>query len=85
MGLFGKKKSNVVWRKRNGEIYCPGDDCQSTCDDSCPIWLNTMGIKLQQMGLYEKAIEQYLAGTKLAPDMSDLWNNVVLTDHKGTL
>lgn len=76
--LFGKKKNDVVWRDKDGKIACPGDSCPLDCDGSCPIWQNTMGTTMAQMGQYEKAIDEFRAGIKIAPDFADLWNNMAM-------
>lgn len=76
MKLFGKRNSGVVWRDANGKIDCPGDACQKDCDNSCPIWVNTMCLKMMQMGQYQSAISNYKKAIEIAPDFSDLWSNM---------
>jgi len=50
MGLFGKTTNyeKVVWRNSKGEIRCRGKLCFQECDETCPIFLNTIGLQNRQ-------------------------------------
>jgi len=78
MGFFDKfkKTSSVVWRDANGMIICPGDDCPQKCDDSCPIWCQTMAIRMMKMGHEDKAINEFKKALVIAPDFKDAWVNL---------
>lgn len=78
MGLFDmfKKNTSVVWRDNNGKISCPGDNCPQKCDDSCPIWCQTMAITMMKMGENQKAIEEFKKALTIAPDFKDAWVNM---------
>ena len=77
MGVFDKfKKKSVVWRDKNGKIVCPGDHCPQNCDESCPIWCQTMAFTFMQMGQQEIAIQELKKGLLLAPDFKDAWVNL---------
>ena len=69
-------KSSVVWRNTQGKIVCSGDDCPQECDDTCPIWLNTKGLKLSQINQFEKAVESFKKALEIAPDFIDAQNNM---------
>lgn len=71
-----KKASSVVWRDKSGKVACPGDACPVDCDKSCPIWLNTMGFKMLQIGQMEGAIRAFNDALALAPDFVDVQNNI---------
>lgn len=71
-----KNGQSVVWRDKNGDIKCPGDDCPQECDDTCPIWCQTMAITFLQMGMKEEAIKELKKGLILAPDFKDSWVNL---------
>ena len=51
-----------------GSITCRGK--------SCPIWLNTMGLKMLQIGQPEGAIRAFNDALALAPDFIDVQNNI---------
>ena len=76
MGFFKKKEPNVVWRDKKGNLVCPGDACPAECDDSCPIWNNTMGSQLMSLGHAEKARDEFLKAIEIAPDFADAYNNL---------
>lgn len=76
MGFFKKKEPNVVWRDKKGNLVCPGDACPAECDDSCPIWNNTMGLQLMSLGHAEKARDEFLKAIEIAPDFADAYNNL---------
>ena len=71
-----KSKKSVPWRDKNGNIMCPGDACPKECDKSCPIWLNTMGLKMLQLGEYDSAIRSFGDALSLASDFVDVQNNI---------
>lgn len=75
MRLF--HRDTPVWRDRSGTIRCPGDNCpQRECDDSCPIWLHTVGQRLLVIGQGEKALPLYQQAVGIAPDFHEAWNNM---------
>ncbi len=78
MGLFDmfRKNTSVVWRDNDGKIYCPGDACPQKCDDSCPIWCQTMALTMMKMGEGSKAIEEFRKALTIAPDFKDAWVNM---------
>lgn len=78
MGLFDifKSSTSVVWRDKTGKINCPGDDCPQKCDESCPIWCQTMALTMMKMGEDQKAIEEFRKALTLAPDFKDAWVNM---------
>jgi tetratricopeptide (TPR) repeat protein len=80
MGLFDiiKKNNsdNLVWRNVNGEIVCPGDACPKECDDTCPIFLNTVALSLMRIGENEKSLEVCKEILKMAPDFDEVYNNM---------
>ena len=89
MGIFDifNKKPSVVWRNKSGEIACKGDDCTQKCDNSCPIWCQTMALTLMRMGQAEKAIENLKHAVSIAPDFKSAWVNLAavygsLNNHK---
>lgn len=77
MGLFGKNKKNkVVWRNREGQIVCTGDNCPQKCDEKCPIWENTMGLTMLKINEFGKAVEAFQHALEIAPDFVDAQNNM---------
>ena len=78
MGLFDifRNNTSVVWRDKNGNISCPGDDCPKKCDETCPIWCQTMALTMMKMGENQKAIEEFKKALTLAPDFKDAWVNM---------
>lgn len=65
------------WRNENDIISCPGDDCSiSECDDTCPIWNNTIAQALFKINNYEKAIVELKRAVVTAPDFKDAWVNL---------
>lgn len=71
-----EKNSKVVWRDNQGRIVCNGDACPQKCDDTCPIWCQTMAISLMRIGQEEKAIEEFKKALSIAPDFKDAWVNL---------
>lgn len=71
-----KNKASVVWRNQDGIIACPGDDCPQKCDDTCPIWCQTMALTMMNMGQFVKAVTEYEKAVKLAPDFKEAWVNL---------
>ena len=62
MGLFNRRKKDsnkIVWRDANNNIVCPGDSCPKDCDDTCPIYINTIAASMMMMGQNDKAIPLY--------------------------
>ncbi|MGM9841568.1 MAG: tetratricopeptide repeat protein [Candidatus Limisoma sp.] len=78
MGIFDifKKSPSVVWRDRNGEINCPGDACPKECDDSCPIWCQTMGIMMMKVGHNEEAVDDFKKALVIEPNFKEAWVNL---------
>lgn len=77
MGLFDfKKRQKVVWRDRNGKIMCPGDKCPKSCDESCPIWCQTLAINAFQTGQDATALNLLKKALAIAPDFKDAWVNL---------
>lgn len=70
------KKKNVVWRNSDGEIICPGDSCPQECDDSCPIWCQTIAVSALQAGKFEASIEWFNKALSIAPDYKEAWVNL---------
>lgn len=66
----------AVWRNRHGKIVCPGDNCPQECDESCPIWLNTLGLMNLQTENYEQAIDKFKKSISIADDFIDAYNNL---------
>lgn len=73
MKFFSRKPA---WRDKSGRIVCKGDACPADCDNSCPIWLNTMALQLLQCGNPDQAIVLLNAAIEIAPDFPDLYNNL---------
>lgn len=69
-------KPKVPWRDKTGKVTCPGDNCVAECDNSCPIWLNTIGLSMLKMKEYEKAIQAFSEALAMAPDFLDVQNNL---------
>ena len=80
MGLFSKMKNTgttPVWRDNKGIIRCLGDNCpQKKCDETCPIWKQTIAAELMQRGSAIKALEVMESVVDIAPDFYDAWNNM---------
>jgi len=78
MGLFSKNKGHekVVWRNSKGEIRCRGNLCSQECDDTCPIYLNTIGLQHASEGLTQRAISSLSKAVEIAPDFGDAWSNL---------
>lgn len=79
MGLFSKKKKadGVVWRDSNGNIRCLGNNCpQKKCDDTCPIWKNTIAAELLKRGDTGNALRVMEETVAMVPDFYDAWNNM---------
>ena len=72
------ENNNLCWRNNQGKIRCRGDSCKQNCDDRCPIYLNTLGLELIQSEEYEEAILVYKKALDIAPDFSDVWNNMAM-------
>lgn len=74
----GKSISNKeVWRDLSGTIRCPGDNCpQKACDETCPIWLNTIAASSYASGEVRLALMLLEKAGKIAPDFYDAWNNM---------
>ena len=75
------------WKTELGQIRCLGDDCQETCDDRCPIYLNTKASTLMMMKRHEEAIEIYKKAIEIESNFSDLYCNIatcygVLSEYK---
>lgn len=51
-----------------GRIACPGDFCPQNCDETCPIYINTLAIGLLQMGETIKVISLYKKALEIASD-----------------
>ncbi len=80
MGLFDIfKQRKDVWRNKDGRIECPGDDCPKTCDETCPIWCQTLAIQKMQSGQHEAAIAFFKKALSIAPDFKDAWVNLAST------
>ncbi len=80
MGFFSnilKADKSPVWRDKNGTIRCLGDNCpQKKCDDSCPIWKQTIAAEMMKRGAAAKALEVMEEIVKIAPDFYDAWCNM---------
>ena len=77
MGVFDfAKKQTVVWRDENGKITCPGDSCPKSCDESCPIWCQTLAINAFQTGQDTAALNLFKKALMIAPDFKDAWVNL---------
>lgn len=78
MSLFDlfKKEPSVVWRDKTGKIVCQGDNCPQKCDNTCPIWCQTMAMTLMKMGHIDKAIEELNKAVTIAPDFKEGWVNL---------
>ncbi len=77
--FWNKKKADsdsVVWRDKNGKITCRGDSCPKDCDNSCPIWLNTLGLQMLQRNQPLQAIPFFQGAVTIAPDFTDAVNNL---------
>ena len=79
--MLGKKKKNnidsVVWRDQNGKIVCQGEqNCPQECNSMCPIWQNTRGLEMLQIGQPLKAIPFFQQAVAIAPDFIDAINNL---------
>ena len=79
--FFQKRKGaneskRPVWRSLKGTIECPGDNCPKECDSTCPIYLNTEGAMMIQIGNYVGAIKKYEEAVAIASDFYDAWNNM---------
>lgn len=80
MGLFDFfRNQKDVWRDDNGIIRCPGYDCPKKCDDTCPIWCQTIAISLMNSGQDEKAIGSFKRAISIAPDFKEAWVNLAAT------
>ena len=66
----------IYWRNNEGKISCPGDSCPATCDNECPIWINTQAAVLMRMEKYDEAVDLYLKVLHIAPDYKEAWNNM---------
>lgn len=74
--FWKKKRSGIAWRDDSGEIRCLGDNCSRKCDSTCPIWENTIGLKLLRISEPLKAIEHFKNAIELASDFTDAYNNL---------
>ncbi len=78
--FWNKKKKaesdSVVWRDKTGKIACRGDTCPKDCDNSCPIWLNTLGLQMLQRDEPLQAIPFFQGAVSIAPDFADAYNNL---------
>ncbi len=64
------------WRDKTGKIFCPGDDCKAKCDDRCPIWWNTRGVKYLTTRQPFPAISNLEKAVAIAPDFAEAYNNL---------
>lgn len=76
MSFFKRKSTKTCWKDESGNIRCLGDDCKTTCDNTCPIWLNTQGVNClvgnnphQAVLFLEKVIE-------IEPNFVGAYNNL---------
>lgn len=80
MGLFDSfkknKKKKEVWRDQSEQIVCPGDSCPRECDDTCPIWCQTLGITLLRANRPAEAISEFQKAIAIAPDFKEAWCNL---------
>ena len=65
-----------AWRDKTGKIICPGDDCKAKCDDRCPIWWNTRGVKYLTTRQPFPAISNLEKAVAIAPDFAEAYNNL---------
>ncbi len=74
-----KEEQNDVpptWRDKTGKIICLGDDCKAKCDDRCPIWWNTRGVKYLTTKQPFPAISNLEKAIAIAPDFAEAYNNL---------
>lgn len=71
-----EQAQKTYWRDNQGKVSCLGDSCPHECDNSCPIWLNTMGLSMLKIKQFEKAIEAFSRALTIAPDFLDVQNNL---------
>jgi len=72
-----KKEPSVVWRDTDGNIVCPGDSCpQEKCDETCPIWCQTLAKRYLRIGAHQLAIDSYKRAIGMAPDFKAAWVNL---------
>lgn len=77
MGLFDFfKQQKEVWRNKDGRIECPGDACPKACDETCPIWCQTLAVQRMQAGQNEAALAYFKKALTIAPDFKDAWVNL---------
>lgn len=68
--------SRPVWRMADGTIDCPGDTCPKTCDETCPIYCQTLAVPHfhnQNLKEVERLIRKAIA---LEPELSDSWSTL---------
>lgn len=73
------KKQKDVWRNKDGRIECPGDNCPKSCDDTCPIWCQTLAIQQMRAGQNEAALTYFRKALTIAPDYKEAWVNLAST------
>lgn len=68
--------SRPVWRMADGTIDCPGDTCPKTCDETCPIYCQTLAVPhFHNQNL--KEVERLLRkAISLEPELSDSWSTL---------
>lgn len=74
-----KEEQNDVpptWHDKTGKIICLGDDCKAKCDDRCPIWWNTRGVKYLTTKQPFPAISNLEKAIVIAPDFAEAYNNL---------
>lgn len=71
-----KSLSQPVWKTKSGEIRCPGDSCSKKCDETCPIFLNTLGLQAMLFQMIEPAKEYFSKSLKIESDFSDAYVNL---------
>lgn len=74
--LFKKREPGTPWRNKEGELYCPGDDCPRKCDETCPIWCNTAALTYSQNNHSELAVGLFKKAIEIAPDYKEAWVNL---------
>lgn len=74
------KNKQIVWRDEDGKIRCLGEKCQfKICEESCPIWCMTKGLKILKTHKYEEAERLLNMAIKIAPDFKEAWSNLGAT------
>lgn len=68
--------SRPVWRMADGTIDCPGDACPKTCDETCPIYCQTLAVphfRNRNVAEVERLLRKAIA---LEPELSDAWSTL---------